>query len=256
MKKICIVFTAAAVVASIAATTQAQTIYQDNFGVVTSSIAGQSPDTADAGGGTWAIGPNWWPSQGGAYQVLSAGTVSVPVVQNDHFTDAYLPINTVSANTLTGLNDFTLTINAIPDTVGTRVDLDLFNGTGGNIDNNELSFFQVANTYMGLNGNYPGISPALSTSSPSLIQISYTAANTTLAFSVAGTVYGTLPVTVGDITGLTGVGFGFSNYSGNDPQATVESFQLTQQVPEPSSYAMILGGFGILIAGWRIRRRL
>ena len=39
-----------------------------------------------------------------------------------------------------------------------------------------------------------------------------------------------------------------------DVQAGIDNFNLVGEVPEPSTYAMMLGGLGLLAMGWRKRK--
>jgi hypothetical protein len=233
------------------ASAQAQiTYYEDNFTAGNSSptgtyIEGTMPDTVDTNNNVWSV------TTTGVYLDYQGSNYINPDATSS-YTSATLPVNGTSGVNLTGLQDFTLSVNLIagpstPSGGGTGLTLlnggpnGTYNGLAANLGGGQTVYVYEGNPFGSHNYSHTG---------NETIEFNYITNGTTggtLQYIQNGVVNETQAVTNAQIAALRSVGFGAQGYPGGEADTVAgpafNDFKLTiAAAPEPSTWALMLGG--------------
>ena len=249
---------------ALAGMASAQTIiYQDTL-TGSGALAGTAPDTVDTHSNVWQL-----PSIG--YDRSGSGAYSTGPYDN-----LFLPVNGASGVTLDGRKNFTLSA-LVNNTGSTTMGIDLayspYSGGGAFDGGGDASVFLaqmgLLSYYYGSVTDYNGSTSvgfhANLNSNNALLPISgtlalvYNATAETIDYNYNGTTFDTLPgVTPADIQALNYIGITNGAYADNS--GTFSNFELQvaggspPAAPEPSTYALMLAGFGMLVVFARRRQ--
>ena len=222
----------------------AAVIYQDNFNR-TGDLSGSTP-TITTGGNTWSSAN--WSTDGSAAKPDAAGYMAI------------LPFNPVQGNI------YTLSASMNPTSPAGEPNWFVLGFTGRNATDNwfagDQSSASIAarvsnNEYPDFYFNGPGTTAGFGTVgsyaagahlySITLDTTALNSANWTVSYSVDGTQV-IAPTALGYNPTINYVGFGSNDATGG----TIDNFSLTV-VPEPSTYALVVGGIATLLLS---RRRI
>jgi len=201
--------------ASLAATAQAQTYYQDSFNR-TGELNGTAP-TTNTGGNHWTVstGTGSYATNGSAVYDKKAA-----------YDSAYLPVNGSSGVTLDGTKDFTLSATITPDTTsGYYLGISLStNPTPTNLWDSGLATMSLGNGYSGVWQGGTNLAYDYFTAGTFTITINYSHMAGTITFKYGSTVAYTLTgVTAAQVAAVRSVTIGNSAAT---PAALLGNFTL------------------------------
>jgi hypothetical protein len=230
----------------------AQTFYHDSFSGSYSDINGQEPDVTDTLGNTYTTAGN-----AGDTFTASGGVASPNDLGNESagYATAFLPVNGTSGVILTGLANFTLSVD-IGDFTGdgyAGLDLDTaaptFAGQESTLAFLEVESGRTQSFYGSGFSNYLGATtPTQGAGVVNTYTLAYNALAGTIDYEVNGTSYATeTGVTATDVAAVTDIDFAVYN----ETTPVFDNFILTQAVPEPATYALLMGGALLLLVAKR-----
>jgi PEP-CTERM motif len=227
MKQILRMISVVAALCGLTVTSHAQIVWSQNFDSLTLGTYGT---TADYGGGMPEATSIVTPGDGGVGNAMQV--TFYPVSGSNVNFQAGTPAYAASGNTSATLADYTLSFDLAIQGV------DISTGYGGL----QISV-QDGGGIFGSSAVSPFVTPAGGTAGSGYQHYSYN----------LGTFTGSLNPTSANLAfGIGVVAFG-NNMTASPETLLVDNVQVTM-VPEPSTFAMILGGLG-LFAGWRRYRR-
>ncbi|MFA7345219.1 MAG: PEP-CTERM sorting domain-containing protein [Terrimicrobiaceae bacterium] len=258
-----------AALAGLAGSASAAIVYQDSFNR-SGTLAGSAPDVVNTNSNTWSVA-----GQAGVVPSTNGSVLPAPAQSqwDSPWTTALLPVNGTSGVTLNGSQSFTLSASALNLSNG-LLEIGLRNSAGawygitvGPGNTGYLQFGIPADPDLTHLYNMSGVTQ------PVNLALSYDAGNGHLTALLNGTAMpfsykhagsnadGSYTMSAAEVQALSNVGIVFHKYSyvanayvPGTSGATLDNFTLTV-VPEPSTWAMLLGGTVVVLIGLQRSRR-